>query len=30
MEAIEETLTDTISWLVENSYLEPEWAPNCS
>ena len=27
---IDETLSDTISWLVENSYLEPEWAPNCS
>ncbi len=27
---IEETLGDTISWLVENKYLEPEWAPNCS
>ena len=27
---IEETLKDTIAWLIENNYLETEWAPNCS
>ena len=27
---VDETLKDTISWLVANNYLEAEWAPNCS
>ncbi|MEG3587242.1 MAG: NAD-dependent epimerase/dehydratase family protein [Actinomycetota bacterium] len=27
---VEETLQETISWLVQEGHLEGEWAPNCS
>ena len=26
---VEETLHDTVAWLIKHGHLEEEWAPNC-